>query len=974
MKMLKILCASFLLISTCAQIYGKDNTDNKEIQEGNNIIQSDSNIVDDNSKKVEQIQVEESKEDESFSYEEENIENEQSDLEKKELNQESESIDIDNNEEKNEEIEKDDTDVEKEEAFKGNVVDDTRSASIDAIDQLHIKTYPELVEALASANDGDMLALDNAFDLASLVNNRMELITPSVSVTIDGQGVNLLDNAITVKDGTGSLTLKNFNFDGGGQAVYVSSKGTVVFDNFKIMNGVGANGGAINIDGGGMSGNFTLKNSTLLNNSSYQSGYTGGGIYTDFFNGIMTIENNVFDGNKTKINGGAAGGQGGAIFIKRPGNGSSIMIRNNYFTNNEANINNVPEQGNPDLSDGGAIALFDIKTGADISVDSNTFYNNIAGADGGAMLVQFDEANTTTRIRNNTFYKNIAMTNNNSSDNSGGAIQLFHAGKVFTRSTIELSNNTFVVNKAGSRGGAVGSSGAPLRFIYSKLIDNIFVDNKGGLETYNNFSGMISLDQNNIGVDAGTVNTVSVEDVFGTKGNDLYFNKSSVKAGSSDSRVSLKTLPIVPNGLADNVESSPVNTLDQRNFARNSQFSDLGSVEIKYIEFNANGGEWNDEVQTYYDGNYYHESNSEDYFKIGYNDEPLDLDVSSFLSRDNYVLEEFNTEADGSGTAYTTTAIINRNEDLKVYAIWKAENPAVKYTLSYNGNGNTSGIEPIDSKEYLENEEAIIMDKESLEKVNATFLGWNIKADGSGKTYDANDKIAITEDTTLYAMWSKDIQAEEKYTVVYDGNGNTSGNAPVDSKEYLKDESANIMSKDTLVKEGYKFVAWNTEKDGSGLTYKESDTIEMIKDVSLYAMWAKESKEEVYSITYFGNGNTSGNAPLDVLEYALDARAKIMGQGELVKIGYVFNGWNTMKDGSGLKYNDKSEVIMSQNLELFAQWTKIGSNINGGITNTNPKQASKSVETGLQNNALMYSVVIAGLMVVVYGLRKKEQN
>ena len=99
-----------------------------------------------------------------------------------------------------------------------------------------------------------------------------------------------------------------------------------------------------------------------------------------------------------------------------------------------------------------------------------------------------------------------------------------------------------------------------------------------------------------------------------------------------------------------------------------------------------------------------------------------------------------------------------------------------------------------------------------------------------------------------------------------------------------------------------------------------------------------------------------------------------MGQGELVKSGYVFNGWNTMQDGSGLKYNDKSEVIMNQNLELFAQWIKIDSNINGENTNTNPKQPSKSVETGLQNNALMYSVVIAGLMAVVYGLRKKEQN
>ena len=917
MKTLKILCASVLLLSTCGKVYAQGNLEN---------IEKDS-----------EIKIVETKENSEESIDSENLENdhkEDDEINDQELNNDDDDQKLEENDQEevvsdenhdNEVVSDDEktNDVENDEITnEEDVVDSVLPASVDAVNPSDIKTYAELQEALANASEGDVLELASDFDMSSLVSKRMELVTPSVSVTVDAHGLNFVDNAITVKDGSGTLILKNFIFVFFFQAVYVSSRGTVIFDNFKIMNGEGANGGAINIDGGGMSGNFTLKNSTILNNSSFASGYTGGGIYTDFFNGTMILENNVFEGNKTKITGTIAGGQGGAIFIKRPGNGSNIKIRNNYFTNNEANINNLPGQGNPDLADGGAIALFDIKTGADISIESNTFYKNIAGADGGAMLVQFDEANTTTRIRNNTFYKNTAMTNNNSSENSGGAIQLFQAGKVFTRSYIELSNNTFVGNVSGTRGGAIASSGAALRFVYSRLINNVFVDNKGNSESHNNFSGYIDLDQNNIGLDGGTNNYVAPEDVFGTKGIDLYVNKSTVYAGSMDSRVAVKTLPILPKGLADNKEDQNINAIDQRYYERNSAFTDLGAVEIKSVEIDANGGTWSDASQNSYDGSYYHESSDDNYFIVGHNKEALSLDVSSILSRQDYILEGFNSEADGSGDSYEINAVINTNDDLKVYAMWKENKPVVKYSLSYDGNGNTAGTAPIDSNEYLENEKAILMGHGDLEKSDSIFVGWNTKADGSGTSYKVNDKLKITEDTTLYAMWSSTV-VNQKHTLSYDGNGHDQGVEPLDLNEYKINEEAVIQNQGTLVKTGYTFKGWNTKENGTGVTYNENDKIVMIDHTLLYAMWSKDIQtEEKYTVVYDGNGNTSGNAPVDSKEYLKDESANIMSKDTLVKEGYNFVAWNTEKDGSGLTYKESDTIVMIKDLSLYAIWAK----------------------------------------------------
>lgn len=75
------------------------------------------------------------------------------------------------------------------------------------------------------------------------------------------------------------------------------------------------------------------------------------------------------------------------------------------------------------------------------------------------------------------------------------------------------------------------------------------------------------------------------------------------------------------------------------------------------------------------------------------------------------------------------------------------------YTVNYNGNGNTSGINPYESERFLSGEEATMLDEGNLLNEGYDFAGWNTSADGSGTHYDFDDKLSITENVTLYAMW-----------------------------------------------------------------------------------------------------------------------------------------------------------------------------------------------------------------------------
>ncbi|WP_273567464.1 InlB B-repeat-containing protein [Maribacter halichondriae] len=76
-----------------------------------------------------------------------------------------------------------------------------------------------------------------------------------------------------------------------------------------------------------------------------------------------------------------------------------------------------------------------------------------------------------------------------------------------------------------------------------------------------------------------------------------------------------------------------------------------------------------------------------------------------------------------------------------------------------------------------------------------------------------------------------------------------------------------------------------------------------------------------FSIIYDGNNNTSGIAPKDDQTYTINSIAKIKGQGSLSKEGFIFNGWNTTENGSGVAYSENDTChLKTANIILFAQW------------------------------------------------------
>ncbi len=94
----------------------------------------------------------------------------------------------------------------------------------------------------------------------------------------------------------------------------------------------------------------------------------------------------------------------------------------------------------------------------------------------------------------------------------------------------------------------------------------------------------------------------------------------------------------------------------------------------------------------------------------------------------------------------------------KAYACNKCQVTKITYTITYNGNTNTSGNSPTDSSSPYDSGSNVTLlgnsGSPALSKTGYTFSGWNTQADGSGTSYSQGNTFTINENTILYAKWT----------------------------------------------------------------------------------------------------------------------------------------------------------------------------------------------------------------------------
>ena len=282
---------------------------------------------------------------------------------------------------------------------------------------------------------------------------------------------------------------------------------------------------------------------------------------------------------------------------------------------------------------------------------------------------------------------------------------------------------------------------------------------------------------------------------------------------------------------------------------------------------------------------------------------------SGQLFRTGYVFSGWNSAPDGSGTNFIGGNNYLLNSNITFYAKWTVAN----HTVTFNGNGSTSGSVPA-SITGVSVSTTLPGNTGNLIRPGYTFVGWNTLASGLGTDYAAGSTFSPTSSTTLYAKWT----SLPTYTIVYDGNGNTGGGVPVAQSGIYA--SVNLDSNaGALTKTGFFFAGWNTAANGSGTRYPAGSSYTPTSNITLYAEW---SATQTYTLTYDGNQKTAGVPP--VPQVGITSSTTVLGNsGNLSRVGYRFDGWNTAANGSGTTYVAGNTITLSANQTLYAVWTSV---------------------------------------------------
>lgn len=124
------------------------------------------------------------------------------------------------------------------------------------------------------------------------------------------------------------------------------------------------------------------------------------------------------------------------------------------------------------------------------------------------------------------------------------------------------------------------------------------------------------------------------------------------------------------------------------------------------------------------------------------------------------------------------------------------------------------------------------------------FIGWYKNGSGSYRLYTDEDLLKMTfdSDATFIARYRYvgGESVDDEYDVIYEPNF-TGGGVPRTQGSYDKGETVTVSENKWFDRDGYIFVGWNTEADGTGDSYDPDDTFKMpSRDVYLYAQWQKE--------------------------------------------------------------------------------------------------------------------------------------
>ena len=190
------------------------------------------------------------------------------------------------------------------------------------------------------------------------------------------------------------------------------------------------------------------------------------------------------------------------------------------------------------------------------------------------------------------------------------------------------------------------------------------------------------------------------------------------------------------------------------------------------------------------------------------------------------------------------------------------------------------------------------------------FDGWYTSlTDG----IEVDENYVPSGNMEIFAKWRN----YTYYEVTFDKNDNSATGTM--NNQSIADGIPTSLNENQYSREGYGFVGWNTESDGSGTSYLDKADITLTGNITLYAQWVK-----TYTLTFDKNDPDAVGDPYSI-EVIPGISTQIPNEAfnAYHLTGKSITSYNTDSDYSGTSYSKNQEIAISENTTLYAYWESV---------------------------------------------------
>lgn len=246
-----------------------------------------------------------------------------------------------------------------------------------------------------------------------------------------------------------------------------------------------------------------------------------------------------------------------------------------------------------------------------------------------------------------------------------------------------------------------------------------------------------------------------------------------------------------------------------------------------------------------------------------------DLDPISSLGYilDGWIFAGWNTEAENNNIVYQDSGTFSIQEDITeyyLYPVWR-KNFSITYRYGYpdmvieqdiasiySYERYTNNYEPLETATYSEVRVLYTTksDIPSFEYDARTFSADAWYVGNTTQCVALGREINISSDTILNCGYSSN-----NLSLLYDGNdekvqGSTSNVTTIPQVYSVASQTFQVRgvaaAECGFTLSGKKFKEWNTNSDGSGISYKTGDIVKLSINTTLYAIWINADEPFIY--------------------------------------------------------------------------------------------------------------------------------